>query len=483
MRVWSHQSISAVFVAVSLLILALATALYWFVRSGETLEFLLSLITVLFAVMAYMYWASMTKSLFDPYSLFLLSMLLFLAGHQLLFVSGLEAEFGGRFAPRFTPAVLDTIAIETLLCFVSLGVGSVISLLVADWRRVQPSFEVNSTANDNALRTVGWSLIAVTAISTALNAAHGIEVVWAQGYSAFMFRQQEFSLAVSINRVLSGFFLPACCLVIAGGRARPREAAAAAALLLLASLPWFFIGERSRAIMAIIVAAWIWSVTIKRIPLTRLLLAGCIILFVVSPTVRAIRNMAGENRNSVTSYANTYFHLRNPITAAVAETGDSGILVDGTVINLVPGKQQYGYGESYLNALRVLLPRGAGKHTFDDSLSEWLVRDVEPVWAKKGGSYGFTFVGEAYYNFGLPGVVIISMGLGAMVAWLTVGALNSRDAMRVALVGVISCSLLFFPRAETVQIARELVWYGIIPWLAALAFRRFLVRKVTGEAG
>ena len=77
---------------------------------------------------------------------------------------------------------------------------------------------------------------------------------------------------------------------------------------------------------------------------------------------------------------------------------------------------------------------------------------------------GFSFIAEAFLNFGAAGAAVFVMILGALLSRLVSWAYGGRDPARIAVIATLCSSLLIFTRGESLFQMRFLVWYVLAPY-------------------
>jgi O-antigen polysaccharide polymerase Wzy len=80
-----------------------------------------------------------------------------------------------------------------------------------------------------------------------------------------------------------------------------------------------------------------------------------------------------------------------------------------------------------------------------------------------GGSYGYSFIAEAYLNFGWAAPIFLFF-LGAIYGRLMRWTLNGNDPTKMAIMGIFLSSVLFFARSSLMNVVRPLCWYALIPY-------------------
>ena len=149
---------------------------------------------------------------------------------------------------------------------------------------------------------------------------------------------------------------------------------------------------------------------------------------------------------------------------------------------LVPATRDFEYGETYFYALFKLVPNVAWDihPSIAHTPSVWLIQATDPWLSAKGGSIGFSFLAEAYFNFGWTGgpwiIALIGFAFARMTLWASrpPGLVEAKIAMMAALVSFFA----FVAREDLGFVTRPLVWYSILPYAAihVLAWARFTFR-------
>lgn len=421
------------------------------------------------------YWAY--RRLFDPYILFLMSVTVFNAGQAFLEVFHMNKNglLGGRFSA-------DTIA--NTLCLVALALASLhlggfmgYSTSRQKKAKLHPYEKLNFGRHFD-VRLVGWVMLMVSVVPFLTEFKRSIDVVMSSGYFG-LYQQEKLTGIDSLSGVLAGFFMPGLMFLIAGSRDIPLRRATMTLVVLVYSGLSIFLGLRARGGYTLISYAWLWDRLIAPLPKVLLAISGLILLLVVFPSVRLIRDISAAERLTGGYYIlKAFLSLDNPVVIILSELGGSMGVIAHT-LELVPSVRAFDMGASYLYALLTVFPnlfwdvhpsisRGTG--------SDWLVWTVDPVTAAAGGGLGFSVIAEAYLNFGWIGVPLVMGTIGFLVALLVRWMNSSPDPARVALVACILPKIMGLARAETTNVMRSLVWHGLLPYTAVL-FVRSLSRR------
>ncbi len=150
-------------------------------------------------------------------------------------------------------------------------------------------------------------------------------------------------------------------------------------------------------------------------------------------------------------------------------------------IELVPKFREFQWGADYLYALFTVVPNLFWKlhPTVDRGLAGlWLAWAVRPEFAAIGGGLGYSFIAEAYLNFGWFGAPIALGVIGFLFAKFTLWAAKSKEPDRMAAVASFISFFLFFARAESGVMVRSVVWYSWFPYLSVCLLSRLRSKKL-----
>lgn len=417
-------------------------------------------------------WYLLTKSLFNPYPIFFLSAFLFNGGEALLEVFHLNEDgIGNWHLISDLPPISSETLVDTLFLVIiglsGLHLGALISLATLKIKSYK-SDSNNSLflLNIKKTRIVGWRLICISIIPAFFVLRNTISIVLSSGYTALY--QVDSATSYSAGpAIIADFLIPGSFFLLAGSKDNRKYQLISLSIVLYYTLIRFFLGQRNQAVMPLISFVWLWHKSIKPIPKTFLLSTGSLMLLIF-PLVSAMRNTVGKDRFSISFLQETFSSINNPIIASISEMGGSMLTVAHT-LELVPSEREFQAGADYFYALLTLIPNFFGKlhPTIARGLPEhWLTEQINPYFHNAGGSYGFSFIAEAYLNFGWIGAPIALAIIGFLFTKLILWAVkSSEDPAKMAMVASFLSVFLFYARAESALIVRGLVWYSLIPYL------------------
>jgi oligosaccharide repeat unit polymerase len=433
----------------------------------------------------YWSWRAFARGWFDPYTLFLTAAVLFNCGQPILEAFGLNENslLRDHFSEEISIATLYLIA----LGMSALHFGVLLSTALSSSRH--PETTNTDTFSEYHLRNacrVGVMLLLISCVPAVLALRDRLELVIAGGYLALFPPSAPTGLAGSLY-ILSDFLVPGIAFVIAGGRQNPIMRAFSLLIIVIWTAVEFFLGGRAHALMPALGMVWLWDRTVFPISRTVLIGAALLMIGVVFPLIAVTREEAGHDRLSLGRLQNAFVHIDNPVVTELSEMGGSADTIAWTM-ELVPSVRPFALGGTYLAAILTLVPN-LSSHGLNPAMrlfgydipGNWLVSEVNPDLAAQGGSYGYSFIAEAYLNFGWAAPIALFI-FGAVYGGVRSWTLNGNDPARMAVMGIFLSSILFFARSSLVTAVRPFFWYALFPYfLVVLLDSRSALRRVRGS--
>jgi len=309
----------------------------------------------------------------------------------------------------------------TALSLGALGVGLAVSINRASSKR--RNCRVQPEVAQSALGSVYWDGLGLLVASVFLLAFAIVSVG-----NLLAFSRVDFFKGVGDTRGLGVFlmtFPSAAVLLMVGARRRSQQVFAG----IVAAFAFFLIllsGYRSMALFPALVGVVVWVKSGRRMPTAIAITVIALVVFAI-PAVRGFRTLGPYEAMNKDAIVEAFSDVT--VEDAFIEMGSTvGVLAH--VVRLVPETDPFKYGASYLIALKNAVPnvgvdiaqstreraskRALVRSDWPRNLkpSEWLTYRIAPEKFKSGQGVGFSTIGEAYLNFGIPGVIVFFVVIG-----------------------------------------------------------------------
>jgi oligosaccharide repeat unit polymerase len=444
------------------ILFAIVSSLYSsFYINVDFMIYSICLFLVGFFLFALWSWRKVTGGMFDPYTVFLVAAMSFNGGLAVLYVLNLiERQL---FVVEFSPETVLRTFLLVLASLFSMHLGA----LVAALRGRKGSSAVDRKQsmrqmNTKETRAVGWVLLGISVVPMLFILKEAAEIVMTFGYFG-LYQQEQVTGFEAGPRVLATFLIPGALFLLAGSESNRTRLAVSGGTIVCYGLMLIFMGLRGWGSLAIISFVWVWDRSVKPIPKSLLLGFGGILVLVVFPLIGGIRILSGVERLSLKFLFDAIISLENPIVFAISEMGGSIWTVAHT-LELVPATRDFDLGKIHPTIERGLM-------------SSWLTWTANPIMAQRGGGMGFSFIAEAYANFGWYGTPFFLFCIGFAFAKLVLWADRVDHAARIAMIASFLAFFPFFARGESAQIVRALLWYSFLPYACVHVVSSYRGRK------
>jgi len=421
----------------------------------------LSVLTIGYSILVISSFKKVTKTYFSITLMFVILFILFMFGQSITWALGVNETF---LSEKFTylqsiDALTDA---QLYLGFFLIGV----SLSKKSYKHLKP-YQTNSHGVKIGLWIVCLSLPFELWVS-----ATKIYVSTTFGYAA-LYQDIAYNMIPSSVKILSYFFLPGVWYLYFCSPRNSKIEKVGITLLLWGCISYLLMGYRAMSIIPILLYLYARKIKhqqgishskhIRKKPILLYIVIALIIIFVF-PAVRYSRNSGGlENMNS--DMFNEIVS-NNEIFATINDMGKSIQTVIYTK-DIVPEKEDFRYGYSYVMAASVALPNLFWeKHPAEvyGSLGRWITKIVDSDFYDFGGALGYSCVAESYVNFGYVGIIICPLIFGFLLFSIEKKVYNNNNPIGYASLAIVAFYLLFYPRGEFSEIVRGIAWYMFIPY-------------------
>lgn len=442
------------------------TAIYTYlatIYTSRELIFPLCSVLVLFAVWCAISWKSLNGSFFNIYFVFFVTVLAFNSGQAFLEIFGLNPR--GVLNGRFTAQTLTSTLVFIIISLMVFHLGALLSNNKSLTVKRQSSEEAEIYRN--SLILVGWLFLLISIVPMVTTTLDRVITAQSSGYFS-LYQEQAATGIDGWDKVLAKFMIPGVMFLLAGSAQRSKTLAIATVVLLFYVVAeTFFVGIRGWSIPPLIAYVWLWHKTKYPLPLKSLFLLSVIVLIYVFPTVKAVRNNPDDfGANFIHTLIYSQKSFGDNLVESIAEMGGTMRTIAHT-IELVPKERPFALGNTYLVAFTTVFPNlfwdlhpavAAGLP------GSWLTARVEPIIFANGGGLGYSFLAEAYLNFGFWGAPIALALFGYFLGKVDKLGERVHRPGDAAFVAIFFSFLPMLARGELALITRSFAWYTLFPY-------------------
>jgi oligosaccharide repeat unit polymerase len=309
-----------------------------------------------------------------------------------------------------------------------------------------------STQQLNAAKFTGILFLTVSLPSALFDLQQMIFLVLSGGYFALFNSEQTYG-AAGILKVLAFFLYPSLFLLVVAYKSNQLILKSIFVFALSLALIKLMLGMRLTSLIPFMVFISLWDSVIKPINRKAIYLVAIFLFVFVFPMMSFLRT--GQEITEAAEKTSALYRI-------VAEMSDS-ISPLVWVMQRVPSQFDFTYGNSLFLALYTAVP-----NLFWDvhpaktgSLALWLVNEVNPWIAERGGGYGFSIFAEMYINFYWFGMFFLFI-FGFFISKL---ALIKQNPINTAFAFSCFLGFMLWPRGELVSVARFIFWHVGFLWI------------------
>lgn len=387
-----------------------------------------------------------------------------------------STEFVGFAYENFSSALILTSG-----CFAALLAGYVVHAVLSRSRRVSTAPPLAPLLLPKSSQVIGILLLCLCAF-VVFYTIHSGTLTSVRGENSYVSDSDVnwwYRLGFMASNTVGPLMLMlgiAALSLSARGRKRALVHIKLAATIVIALTVLLF--NRQAAVVLILYLAILYHYRIKHFKKKQVLLV--LLALVVLQVIRGFRNLRVPLAQITTS--DLLFLLQEILsidylfsTVIGIFTGIAGWDVFTNVINIVPMREDYKYGWTYLSSLLGLLtPRALGLGSFAAvTPSVWYVDIYAPGTTNHG--FDFSMLAEAYINFGsyMP---MFFFFLGILVARLSKLILTTGSSVKLFCAVIVLVALTFGLRSDSNTLLKTCFYYTIPPLLLAGILNRFFKR-------
>lgn len=408
-------------------------------------------------------WLKKGNQLVSPYVIFLLTLYIFSYGQSFLWALGLESErtlvgFRGCTIPEIFDA-----QVITIIMLVYFQVGA----LYCYSNRRHFYREVVSVDYTSSLRKIGWILFIISVVPYSSGMIQNMILSMTMGYEALYEGEAKVGIA-NWSAIIADYCIPSLICLYISYRNNKYKRRIITLFFLMNILAILITGGRTFAVILIALIVIMYNYLVKRFT-RKWLIVGCLGAFLLLQILSLVANFRVESDKGA-SLSSVKLE-NNGAVDAIAEMGGTMFCLIKTQ-NLVPERENYRFGKSYIYAFTSLIPNLGFWEIHpakqESNLSDWLTDSL-------GLDYGtgFSMCAEAFANFGNLGFIVFFfwgwfiasiMGKIEQSAW-------SQNYAQMAFLLILFWFFLTLPRNNFINLIRPIFFVAGPIYLYCTKFR------------
>jgi oligosaccharide repeat unit polymerase len=421
----------------------------WLVDEHITIVLVTQSIGILSLIVIHSYtWSRIGGNDLSLAFIFFLMVFIFNLGKSVLFV--FYYHEGASFFSFFTEFDLQVIVRAFEYGYVGFFVLS--SAMLFSHKREPRQLMELTQEQVSAARFTGLLFLTFSLPASLLDLKTMIVQVLSGGYFALFNGEQSYG-AAGIIKVLTFFLYPSLLLLIAAYSKNKKILNLIFIFALSIALIKMALGMRLASLIPFIIFLSLWDSVIKPLNRKSIYMVVIFMFVVVFPAMSFLRT--GQEISEDIEKTSAIYRI-------IEEMSDS-ISPLIWVMQRVPSQMEFQYGHSFLLAISTIIP-----NLFWDihpaksgSLALWLVHEVNPWIAERGGGYGFSIFAELYLNFYWFGMFVLFL-LGILINKL---AMIKNNIVNTAFAFSCFLGFMLWPRGELVTVARFIFWNVGFLWV------------------
>lgn len=341
-------------------------------------------------------WIKRGNQFVSPYIIFLCCLYIFSYGQSFLWAFNIETERSLVYSPDISIHEIFIAQVQTIIMLAFFHIGAIHYIQKQRYDDLNYRVHVNYT---NRLKQVGWFLFIISVVPYLSETINDMFLSMTKGYMALYQGEEQIGIN-NISNVIADYFIPSLiCLFIVYSKNKTIRTTIVV-FLLFNIIAILVTGGRSNAVILLAILGILYNYLVKRFT-RKWLVIGAVGICLLLQVLAIVASFRSSGLNAASKEGVKIEN--NAAVDAVAEMGGTMFCLIKTE-NIVPSKQPYRYGKSYVYAFTTLIPNlgfweihPAKK---ESNLGDWLTEELG-----LGYGTGFSMTAEAYANFGYFGFI------------------------------------------------------------------------------
>jgi oligosaccharide repeat unit polymerase len=439
-------------------------------------------------IILYLYtWKYLREPLYMPYPIFLFAAYIYHFGQFMIDLFGYDTRLFGNDRTldlfRFKTETLHSVQVLAWMCISGLQIGALLAARKYRAATFKLPMQPPSLTHTYPVLIVGLLLAAIAVIPAFSNLYQEYQFRNSVGTLQSYVAKYEQAGVANVTIVIGQALWPGLFFACAASFKRRWVMMTT----IIICIVWFaaniLVGDRSDGIQPAIALLWLYNTIYKTVKWRYLIGAAAFLAFVINPLVALTRNASTISNLSAATLRTTSARVQNPVVLFMDETGISAIPLADT-LELIPSERPFSYGTGYIENLITgpfsYFLFNAGGQTEDDTPAYWLVKTRYPQRLKQSEFLGYSFIAEAYMQFGYFSPIVTAL-FGYFLIWLTFVAMKNRSAYVVGAQAIIISYLIHFARGDSGDLGRPFMRYVLLPivlmWLLEQVLSRTTAKR------
>lgn len=446
-----HQTLVSFFVGLMSIGLFLIVNLFFHYETESINSMFFHALVLITFIFTFIIWNSyFSESIVDPINLLLYAQFIFLGSNSLLKILSIDSKdfFVGYTLTSNDYNMTNALIILGILFFL---LGAIIGKIKKTYIRdtIRKVYFRNSYFDKSSI-----FILIVGIIALLLD----FDKTW------LIASYREFG-PTTIWKIIWSTFLPVSGFVLMSSEKKKLIKVGFWVLLLLSFL-YIMMGNRGYSISLLLVLLWLYNNSVKKISKKKFIVISLVIIS-VSSVFFQMKSLTLVEKLDV------YRFVDMDSTSPIISTLQEGSVTYRTLIYTVkhiPDMKNFQLGSSYFWAFTTIFPNvfGTPIHPslyFYEGPSEWLRWNFAPLQANIGQGFGFSMIGEAYYNFGVFGVSVVLFLLGYSISKLSIKSQIINNRFNTIMLSILFSNIIWGIRNPASSIMRDIAWQLLVVFI------------------
>ena len=395
---------------------------------------------------------------------FVLFALMFHYSHSLLRTLGLEvddSQLGWLKYNDFTPEII----VKSILLS-SIGISSLTLGICLGHKKMNLTSPIFKKTYDGQISYIAGIIILLFSLPAAIFFHLESRVLVTDSYMNIYSNPE---IIRSVYAKLSKFLLFSAFFLLLANKYREKAIYLSLAVFAFYAYIFLYLGSRHFVVFGLIGYIYLWHNCYKKINFIKLLLIFLLLITTI-PLIGYLRLLESSDRLDIDQLI-IFFGEHNPLLSLLRESGVNILNLSWDIKNQVNDL----HGLTYLSSILQFIPQQF--LPFEKTIAgSWIMGSISLEAADDGQGTGYSFIAEAYENFGILGVASICITLGYFLEKFSYKILNiGNKELAYLTIALCIAQLSFYVRDTSAYFVRFLfliIFFGPFFYSVLRSFKR-----------